>query len=147
MKETQLELVVMTNDRDRRLISFNYSSYLYERLARNVYDFCRDKQLDTIYILTERSKRKHYTETDLEVISLNPFSREKILTRKDLNKITSCNGYDQVYFSTYNGELLKMDVEHKFHFAGPSLEGAVSAVSPKTGKKAAFINGKLLVIE
>ncbi|MCK5057526.1 MAG: hypothetical protein KAT34_12760 [Candidatus Aminicenantes bacterium] len=140
------ELVVMTNDRDRRLINFNYHSFLYERLARNTFDFCRNKKPDTIYILTERSKLKHYTETDLEVVNMNPYSRKKLHTRKDLNKIISCEDFDRVYFSTYNGELLKMDVEHKFHYTGPSFEGALSAVSPRSGKRAAFINGRLLII-
>lgn len=139
------EIVVMTKDKEKRLINFNYNSFLYNRLEKNLHDFCRDEKLGLVYILTERSKQRHFTETNLEVISFHPFYRGKIRDRKDLDKIISCDQFDQVYFSTYTGELLKLDAENKFHYVGPSFAGAVYASSPLDNQKAAFINGRLIL--
>jgi tetratricopeptide (TPR) repeat protein len=143
----QHELVVITKDKDRRLINFNYNSFLYMRLAKSTHDFFRDEKFGSIFILTERRKRKYYIETNLDVISLNPYYMEKIRTRYDLNKILYSDESNHIYFSTYNGELLKMDAEYKFHYVAPSFEGAICAVSPVTKKKAVFINERLIFME
>ncbi len=141
------EFIVLTKDKNKSLIRFNYNSFLFNRLSSDVRDFCRNQDQDAIYVLTEVSKTLYYSETNLEVISLDPFSKDIISSRKDLSKILFCKDSYPIYFSTYNGELLKMDEEYKFHYAGPSLEGCTYVVSPSNDKKAAFINGRIFVID
>jgi len=51
------------------------------------------------------------------------------------------------YFSTYNGEIVKMDDDYKFSYVKPSLEGSEYEESPSGKKTAALINGRLVIIE
>ena len=129
------------------MISFNYNSFLYIRLAKNTRNFFRDEKFKVLYILSERSKREHYIETNLDVVSLKPYHREQVRSRYDLNEILYSDESNNVYFSTYNGELLKMDPEYKFHYVRPSFEGAISAVSPVSNKAVVFINERLIFVE
>ncbi len=141
------ELLVLTKDKEKRLLHFDYESYLYTRLEKGVYDVCRDHESDMTYILTERSKKKFYTETHLEVISLNPYSRIKVDSRNDLTGILFCNRAEQLVFPTYNGELLKLDESYKLQYAGPCFDQAVAAAAPGKNKQAVFINGRLFIVE
>jgi homoserine acetyltransferase len=141
------ELLVLTKDKEKRLIHFDYDSYLYTRLEKDVYDVYRDYELDITYILTERSKKKFYTETYLEMISFKPFSRIKVDSRNDLTGILFSDQAEQLVFTTYNGELLKLDENNKLQYVGPCFDQAVAAASPGKNKQAVFINGRLFIIE
>ena len=51
------------------------------------------------------------------------------------------------FFSTYNGELLKLDEEGNFSGRQVSLAGALHQASPDKGRAAAFINGRVYALE
>jgi hypothetical protein len=140
------EIMVQTKDEESRLIKFNYHAYTAIELADSVLGSYYDQDYRMIYILTERSKKSLYTETNLEVVSLDPFFRETIGERRDLNHVLFTKGTDQIYFTTFNGELLMMDGEYKFHYVGPSVEGSLNALSPSGKRQAAFINKRLYIL-
>lgn len=139
------ELLVLTKDEEKRLINFNYKSFLSLELTDKVMESYYDRDRGMVYVLTERSKKGLFTETNLEVISLKPFFRETIGEHRDLNRILFINDNGQVYFTTFNGELLMMDGEYKFHYVGPSAEDSVQAISPSGKKQAAFIGERLYI--
>ena len=139
------ELLVLTKDEEKRLIKFNYKSYLALELADKVLESYYHRDLGMFYILSERSKKSLFTETNLEIVSVKPFFRETISERRDLNRVLFTKDYDQVYFTTFNGELLMMDGEYKFHYVGPSAEGSLNAISPSGKKQAAFINERFYI--
>lgn len=141
------EILVLTKDEERRLIKFNYKSLLSLELADKVLESYFDRDQGMYYILSERSKKSFFTETNLEVVSKKPFFRETVGERRDLNQILFTKGYDQVYFTTFNGELLMMDGEYKFHYVGPSAEGCLHEISPSGKKQAAFINERLYILD
>jgi hypothetical protein len=141
------ELLVLTKDDERRLINFNYKSFFSLELADKVMEYYYHRDQGMFYILSERSKKSLFTETNLEIVSMKPFFRETVGEHRDLNRILFVNEYDQVYFTTFNGELLMMDGEYKFHYVGPSAEGSVHAISPSGKKQAAFINERLYILD
>ena len=139
------EINIMTNDKNKYLINFNYNSFLYKKITKNLLDFLYNPTQNTIYSLKERNNKLYYLETILESISLKPFSRKKITSRRDINNIIDCDDLNK-YVTTYNGELLKIDENNKIHYLGPSLEGVLNEISPNKKKAAAFINGKLYIL-
>lgn len=141
------ELLVLTKDEERRLIDFNYNSFLSLELADKVMKSYYDRNQGMVYILSERSEKSLFTETNLEIVSLKPFSRETVGEHRDLDQILFINDYGQVYFTTFNGELLMMDGEYKFYYVGPSAEDTLHAISPSGKKQAAFINGRLYILD
>ena len=141
------DILVLTRDRQRRLITFNYQSFLSLELADKVIEAYFDQHHDTYYILTERSKKSYFTETNLEIVAEKPFLRETVGVRRDLNRLLFSKGNDQVYFTTFNGETLMMDGEHQFYYVCPSVEGSLHAISPTGKKTAAFINERLVILD
>jgi hypothetical protein len=141
------ELLVLTKDKERRLIQFNYISFLGLDLADKVLESYYDRDQGMFYILSERSKKGLFTETNLEIVSKKPFFRETVGERRDLNQVLFTKDYEQVYFTTFNGELLMMDGEYKFHYVGPSAEGSLHVISPSGKKQAAYINGRLYILD
>jgi len=141
------EIVVLTKDDESRLIKFNYRTFLALELADKVLEFYYDRDQGMFYILSERSKKSLFTETNLEIVSTKPFVRETVGERRDLNQVLFTKDYDQVYFTTFHGELLMMDGEHKFHYVGPSAEGSLHAISPSGKNQAVFIHGRLFILD
>jgi tetratricopeptide (TPR) repeat protein len=140
------ELVVVTKDKERNLIKFSYETFLYTRLADKVMELHYDKENGIFYVLTERSKKRHFTSTNLAVIYLDPYHKKIVDERRDLNRILSVKN-EEVYFSTNDGEIVKMDPEYKFHYIGPSYEGCLYSPSSSGSKTAAFINDKLFIVD
>lgn len=140
------ELILLTQDKNRGLIHFNYRSFLYSILSNNVIEFYFDPDTRDSVALTERSNNLYYKDTNLELISIDPLYRKQITKRRDLNKIIDYQNGENIYFSTYNGELIKMDEENKFTYIGPSLNGAFYDLSPDNRMAAAFINGRLFIL-
>ncbi|MGD2085593.1 MAG: tetratricopeptide repeat protein [Candidatus Aminicenantes bacterium] len=141
------EVLVLTKDEERRLIKFNYKSFLALELADKVVESYYDRNQDMFYILSERSKKSLFTETNLEIVYMKPFFREMVGEHRDLNQVLFTRGDDRVYFTTFNGELLMMDGEHKFHYVGPSAEDSLHAISTSGNKQAAFINERLYILD
>ena len=141
------EILLVTKDKNRTLIKFNYSSFLYTRYVDKLIESYYDQKMDIIYALTERSKIGYFTETNLRVISMSPYLSEIVGARRDLNGILYTEGEPNIHFSTFTGELLKMDDQYKFHYLGPSFEGCLNALSPSKDLTAAFINGRLFVMD
>lgn len=137
------EVCVLTRDKDQDLIKFNYESLLHTTLARNLYDHNYDEERDTLWILTEKSNKVFYKDTDFERINLRPYSRQKLTSRKDLKRIIDIGSLDRIMVATNRGELLRMNSDAKFQYVGPSLEGALSGNSPDGSMAAVFINGRL----
>jgi len=140
------EIIVLTKDNARRMVKYNYSNYTYITLTDKVYKYYFDRAQNRIFALTERSKKQSFTETNLEIIYLDPYFKKVIDTRRDLNKILFVSPEDSVYFSTLAGECVKMDDNYKFYYAGPSLEGGRAVMSPDFKRTAAFIDNRLIII-
>jgi Tfp pilus assembly protein PilF len=141
------KLMVLTKDQNRSLIKFNYKSQMYIQLTAKVNEYVYGKKLNRMLVLTERSKKSHFVETSLEMINLKPYYKKVVDTRRDLEKILFIKGEWEIYFSTFTGELLRMDNEYKFHFLGPSFDGSQYSVSPNMKNTATFINGRLYILE
>jgi hypothetical protein len=140
------EILFMTKDKEKNLFLFNYHSLLYKKLGNDILATCVNKDMSTIYFLSERSKHLYFSESNLEVIRLAPFAREKISSRRDLDSIIDCNSANEQYFSTFNGELLKLDEEGNFKNCQVSLVGSTYQPSPDQEKTAAFINGRFYIL-
>lgn len=140
-----MELMVITKDKDRKLIRFSYKSFLFTDLAEKVIQNFYDRENRVLYVLTERSKKSNYTETILAVINLNPYLKQVVDKRRNLKKILSVD-HNGVRFSTNDGQVLLMDGGNRFIYAGPSFDGCVAAESPSKKQTAAFINGKLFIV-
>jgi tetratricopeptide (TPR) repeat protein len=139
------EINIMTKDNNRNLINFNYNSFLYKKLAKKLLRFYYNPTQNIIYFIEEKNNKLYYAETNMQAISLKPFSRRKITSRKDINNIIHCDDYNK-YVTTYNGELLKIDENYKTHYLSPSLEGVLYEISPDNINAAAFINEKLYIL-
>jgi hypothetical protein len=141
------EILVLTKDKIRSLIEFNYGSFLYRLLGESVIDLCVNPDDRMVVLLTERSDNVFYQDTNLELISLHPFIKTRITSRRDLNRIRKCQQVDQIWFNTNYGERVMMDDQSEFHYQGVSLEGAIHDSSPDGKKVAAFINGGFFVFD
>lgn len=138
------ELMIVTTDKNRTLIAYNYQTHLHNKITKKVLSTSFDPDRNVLYVLTERSDKVYYKETRLEVFSFDPFSKKIIDNRRNLNQILSYgNGFGESKFSTNDGEWVRMDDDNNFHYVGPSLEGCPHGTSPSGRKNAAFINGKL----
>ena len=100
----------------------------------------------SVCLLSERNKYFYFSESYLDVIRFSPYDRKKFNSRRDLNAIVDCSGENSAYFTTYNGELLKLDDMGKFSHQQVSLTGAPYQPSPDQSKVAAFINGRFYVL-
>lgn len=140
------EILFMTKDNEKNLFLFNYHSLLYKKLGNGILTACVNTDMDTIYFLSERNKFLYFSESNLEVVRLAPFAREKISSRRDLNSIIDCNNNNEQYFSTFNGELLKLDEVGNFINCQVSLTGSTYQPSPDQKKAAAFINSRFYIL-
>ena len=132
------EILFMTKDKEKNLYLFNYHSLLYKKLGNGILATCVNADTSTIYFLSERNKYLYFSESNLEVIRLAPYGREKNSSRRDLNSIIDCSNANEQYFSTFNGELLKLDEEGNFNDCQVSLAGSIFQPSPDRRKAAAF---------
>lgn len=140
------EILVSTRDKEKNLVLFNYRSLLYKKLGSGMLAARATPDMDAIYMLAERNRYFYYSESNLEIIRLSPYDRKKINSRRDLNAILSCSLPTGAYFSTYNGELLKLNDGGNFSSPQVSLAGAPHQPSPDKRKVAAFINGRFYVL-
>ena len=140
------EILASTKDKEKNLVLFNYKSLLYKKLGNGMLAVRVTPDMDAIYTLSERNKYYYFSESNLEIIRLAPFNRSKIGSRRDLNAIISCSGQEGAIFTTYNGELLKLDAAGKFSNLQVSLAGAIHQPSPDNSKVGAFINGRFYVL-
>lgn len=144
------EIMVVTKDqREKELILYNYDSHLYTRLAKNAAKVLYDRESQMVYVLNAsgNKERRYFGGSGLQVISLNPYVNKQVGTRMGLDDIITFGSESEVYFSTYNGEIVKMDEKYDFTYVKPSLEGCEYAESPSGKKTAALINGRLVIIE
>lgn len=141
------EILLMTRDKEKALIIFNYGSLLYKELGNSVLEARYNQKTGNVLVLTERNKYPYYTETNLGIVSLNPYSKEKVNSRRDLGRILDCSAGDSVAFSTYNGEVVRMNPDLHFTSVGVSLEGGIHAPSPDCRKMAAAINNRLYILK
>ncbi len=140
------EILVSTRDKERNLVLFNFKTLLYKKLGNAVLAARVTPDMDSIFVLSERNKYFYFSESNLEIIQLSPYNRKKINSRRDLNAIIACSGQNGATFSTYNGELLKMDDNEEFACLQVSMSGALHQPSPDNRKVAAFINGRFYVL-
>jgi tetratricopeptide (TPR) repeat protein len=141
------QLLIRTKDKMRDVIDFNYKSHLYSFLSKDILDYCYNSGDKLLVILSERSNNIHYSDTSLELLWFYPFFRKTITARRDLNRIDGCQDELALCFTTYDGEYIWMDNEDEFHYRGVSFAGSEHDISPEGKKAAAFINGKLFVLD
>ncbi|HEX7501771.1 MAG TPA: hypothetical protein VF451_00005, partial [Acidobacteriota bacterium] len=141
------EILVRTRDKEKNLVLFNYRSLLYKKIGGNMLAAAVSPDMNYIYALAERNKYFYFSEANLEIIQLAPYNLKKFDSRRDLNDVVDCSDRGAAYFSTYNGELLKLDESGNFSRRQVSLAGAIHQPSPDKRKAAAFINGRLYVLD
>ncbi|MCP5106568.1 MAG: tetratricopeptide repeat protein [bacterium] len=139
------EILVLTKN-EKDLILYNYETHLHMLPANNVYKVHYDREDRMIYVLNRRNSETS-GGAGLQVISLDPFLNKKVGTRVGLTDIIDYKSESEVYFETYDGEVVKMDETYNFTYVEPSLQGSLHAESFSSDKTAVFINGKLWIIE
>lgn len=140
------EILVLTKN-ERDLILYNYRTHLHINLATEAFKAYYNREYNMVYALKARNSDVFFGGAGLQVISLSPYLNKTVGTRMGLTDILGSEGESDVYFSTYNGEIVKMDGEYKFSYVKPSMEGSRYAVSPGGNRTAAFINDRLVLIE
>ncbi len=140
------EILFLTKDKERELIFFNYSSLLYRKLGSGVLGVFLDEAKERVLALSERNRLPYYSETNLEVVALNPYAKQKINSRHDLIDVFAGPGNDSFLFATYNGEIVSMNEEYSLKSVGLSFADVPHAESPDGKTVAAFINGRLFVL-
>lgn len=140
------EILVLAKN-EKELIQYNYGSQSSTRLAKGAFKVHYNRRDRIVYELSERVDKALFAGSGLQVISLNPYVNRSVATKKNLSEIISCGEDSEVYFSTIDGEIIKMDEEYNFTYVGPDMDGCVYAASPSAKRTAAFINGKLWLIE
>ncbi len=144
------EIMVVTEDqRERELILYNYDSHVYTRLGKNATKVLYNREYHMVYVLNfgGNKEKRYFGGSGLQVISLKPYVNKQVGTRLGLNDIINFGSESEVYFSTYNGEIVKMNDKYEFAYVKSSLEGSEYAESPSGKKTAALINGRLVIIE
>ncbi|HLP61639.1 MAG TPA: hypothetical protein VK186_22555 [Candidatus Deferrimicrobium sp.] len=140
------EILVLARN-EKELILYNYGTQSSIRLAKDAFNVHYNRLHNLIYILNERNDKVFFTGSGLQVVSLNPYVNKSVATRKNLVDIISFGNDSDIYFSTLDGEIIKMDEEYNFNYFGLDMDGCVYALSPSKKRTAAFINGKLWLIE
>ncbi|MCX6581993.1 MAG: tetratricopeptide repeat protein [Candidatus Aminicenantes bacterium] len=140
------EILVLTKN-EKDLILYNYKSQSSIRLAKVAFNVHYNRPDRMVYILNERSDKLLFAGSGLQAVSLSPYVNKSVASQKNLVDIISCGINSEVYFSSGDGEIVKMDGEYNFSYVGPDMEGCVYAASPSEKRTAAFINGKLWLIE
>lgn len=141
------EILVVTRDKLRNLFQFNYRSLLYKKIASSALAALPAPDGKTLYLLNERDRSLYFSEASLERVILSPFSRRRFDSRRDLAAIVDASDPAAVYVATFNGELLKLDEEGNFSGRQVALAGALHQVAPDRRRAAAFINGRLYVLD
>jgi hypothetical protein len=144
----KMEIMVVTKNQNE-VILYNYDTHLYTRLAKNAAKVLYDRESQMVYVLNASGNkdRRYFGGSGLQVISLNPYVNTQVGTRLGLNDIIRYESESEVYFSTYNGEIVKMDDKFEFSYVEPSLQDCEYAASPSGKKTAALINDRLVIIE
>jgi hypothetical protein len=140
------EILVLTKN-DRDLILYNYGCQSSIRLATGAYKVYYNRPERMVYVLNERSDKVLFAGSGLQVLSLSPFVNKSIAAKKNLVDIISCGDNSEVYFTTGDGEIEKMDAEYNFTYVGPAMDGCIYEASPSGKRTGAFINGRLWLIE
>lgn len=138
-------LVLTKNDKD--LILYNYQTHMHMTLGSEAFKAYYNLENNMVYVLKQRDANVYFGGAGLQLISLKPYVNTTLGTRMGLTDIIGCKGEDEVYFSTYNGEIVKMDGELKFEYVKPSLEDSLHSVSSDGKKTVAFINDRVVLIE
>jgi hypothetical protein len=141
------EILICSKDKERNLVHFNYRSLLYKKIGSGVLAAKIAPDMNVVYVLSERNKYFYFSESSLDIVRLSPFNHTKLDSPRDLNAIVDCADRNAVYFTTYDGELLKLDEGGNFTLSQVALAGSIYQPSPDKSKAAAFINGRLYVLD
>lgn len=140
------EIFFQTRDKEKALYIFNYRSLLYRKVASGVLEAAYNENARALLLLTERTRYLYYTETNPEIVRLEPFSRMRFDKRRDFAKIIGFDDSGRAAFSTYNGELVTVDESEAIVRIGVSPVGATYSESPDRKRIAIFVNGRLFVL-
>jgi hypothetical protein len=137
------EILVLTK-KQKELIHYNYKSHLYLRLAKDVSNVCYNRKTRMVYAINDNGINERGSgSSNLWVISLDPYLNNRVGTRLGVTNVVDCKDELEVYFATYNGEIVKMDGEYKFTYVKPCWEGSHFAESPFDRRTMVFVNGNL----
>ncbi len=140
------EIFFLTRDKDRMLVVFNYGSRLYRRAGGLVMQSAYNDSTRSLLLLSERTRYLYYTETNPEIVRLEPYSRRPFSARRDFERVLRLDDFDQASFSTFNGELVSVDENGTATRVGVDPQGALWRPAPGGKRLAAFINGRLFVL-
>ncbi|MBN1196120.1 MAG: tetratricopeptide repeat protein [Candidatus Aminicenantes bacterium] len=141
-------ILLVTRDKDREAILFQYHSRLYVSLGKGVLDTRIVPGWRRLYLLREMGNRMHAVETRLDSVNIRPFLVRNLTPRGNLTRLVGANAQGEVEACTYDGERVRICAQDnaQVEYLGVSLEGALHLFSPDRRFRAAFINGRLILL-
>jgi tetratricopeptide (TPR) repeat protein len=140
------EIFFLTRDKEKALYVFNYRSLLFRKVADKIMEVAYNENTRSLLLLSERTRHLFYTETNAEIVHLEPFSRIRLGGRRDFDKIIGFDDFGRASFSTFNGELVRVDENESCKSLGVSPAGSPYCESPNRSRLAVFVNGRLFVL-
>ncbi len=139
-------IFVMRKDTNQ-LLNFNYDSYLYSYLIKNVKLLHYLKIEDVFYAIIDKGGLGGIKTTSTTMFAIDPYTKLKEYNRDDIQTIFESDETGDIIFISRNGEQLKINSSGEFEYAGPSFKETIYSISNDKDKEAVFINGRLIIIE
>ena len=139
-------LILLTNEEDKTLITYNYESNFHSKISGDVLKALYKKDSSKLISIVERANKIYYSQTMLKLTYFKPFFTKNIKSRNDIKSIFNLKGTIFDLFTTYDGRLIQMDDEYNFHEISFSPEGLIMDFSENNKKLAFFINKKLVIL-
>lgn len=144
------EIYVLTKDKEKKLIRFNYSSLLYDKLSGKIVDFHFWEDEKRIFFIYEKKNRVYYSENYMETILLDPYKRDKFNSRSDFERILpgTMRRSGRPLFTTYNGEIITQEENDPRFFTHFHVDFTSEpyGISHDFSQVAVFINGRLFLL-
>jgi thioredoxin-like negative regulator of GroEL len=140
------EMVILIKEEGFPLIQFNYQSLLKTWIIDKPVYYHYYPSEDCAYILNERSRKKHYLETNLLQVDFSPYAKKQLSARTDIEKLEYKDGARFTYFVNYHGELIRYDENNTPECIGVSVSDLIHSRNPKNTKKALFLNRRLVIM-
>jgi len=138
-------IILMRKDTNQ-LIDFNYKTFLYSYLNKNVKQLYYSPYEDVYYSIILKGDVSGMLNTSSEMFSINPYRVITKYERNDITKIIECDRMGDISFYTRNEEKLKINSSNKFEYIGPAFNGVIHSITKNKYKEAVYINGKLIII-
>ncbi len=140
------EILALTK-KNSELYFYNYRNHLHLWLAENVNKVHVAPKDRMLYLLSKNKGKTLIPGSSLQVVSFNPYFSKMLNLRKGFEDVVEYIDESEIYLSTFEGEILKMNENYRVKYIGPSLTGCVYDRSPSGKHTAAFVNRGIFIIE